>query len=135
MYSLTSPMSTSPVTDGVAPSPCACRNKLIYSCQGCGRPVMSLNAIQYNAATPYPHTKWFCNLDCVKAKQQSMIVYCQSGDIDPSDEWIVHYYQALDLIQRTLTTDPTMLSVQEGINFGPCKPSMFVGYATDCATC
>jgi hypothetical protein len=77
----------------------ACLSQTVYACQGCGKVAKCSSAIEYTATTPYPHQKWFCDLDCVREKHNSILEYARQGQINVDDEWTKSYLKALEFIQ------------------------------------
>lgn len=90
-----------------------CPTYVVYGCQGCGRSITSDKAIQYEAKTPYQHSKWFCDINCVLTRHDAILTYALAGQIDYRDEWTQAYLRGLTKIQKEYDDNPTIQVVSE----------------------
>lgn len=90
-----------------------CPTYVVYGCQGCGKSITSSEAIQYEAKTPYQHSKWFCDIGCVLNKHEAILRYALEGKIDYRDDWTQAYLRGLTKISTEYEHNPELHVVVE----------------------
>ena len=90
-----------------------CPAYVVYGCQGCGQSITTDKAIQYQAVTPYNHSKWFCDIGCVLSKHDAILSYALAGQIDYNDTWTQSYLRGLTKIQSEYEHNPEVQMVSE----------------------
>jgi hypothetical protein len=97
---------------------CTCDNCVVYACIGCGKAVTKTDAIEYESTSPYPHSKWFCDLDCVRYRHAMLLVYITTRAVDPDDPQVIELCRALANIENYFTlrkcTDESRVTVSPG---------------------
>jgi len=85
---------------GINCADCESESSTVYACRGCGRNVESIDGIEYETQIPYPHSIWFCGIECVQFRRRMLNKYAIENRIDLFDSEVQDILTAVSMIEK-----------------------------------